>query len=98
MSNELSEAIGASPLLVGRQFASGLCQRVGRSHSDLLLCAIVAQAPARGSTRHGRLPEWPKGADCKSAGIAYVGSNPTPATSKIIRPCRDSVSTTAIIA
>jgi hypothetical protein len=30
--------------------------------------------------RHGRLPEWPKGADCKSAGIAYVGSNPTPAT------------------
>ena len=30
--------------------------------------------------RPGRLPEWPKGADCKSAGSAYVGSNPTPAT------------------
>ncbi len=32
--------------------------------------------------RHGRLPEWPKGADCKSAGIAYGGSNPSPATPK----------------
>ena len=29
---------------------------------------------------HGRLPEWPKGAVCKTAGSAYVGSNPTPAT------------------
>lgn len=29
----------------------------------------------------GRLPEWPKGADCKSAGIAYGGSNPSSATS-----------------
>lgn len=23
------------------------------------------------------MPEWLKGADCKSAGLAYVGSNPT---------------------
>jgi hypothetical protein len=23
------------------------------------------------------MPEWLKGADCKSAGYAYVGSNPT---------------------
>ena len=23
------------------------------------------------------MPEWLKGADCKSAGFAYVGSNPT---------------------
>jgi hypothetical protein len=34
--------------------------------------------PAR--TAHGRLPEWPKGAVCKTVGSAYVGSNPTPAT------------------
>jgi hypothetical protein len=27
------------------------------------------------------VPEWLKGADCKSAGYAYVGSNPTPSTS-----------------
>jgi hypothetical protein len=26
------------------------------------------------------LPEWSKGAVCKTAGSAYVGSNPTPAT------------------
>ena len=23
------------------------------------------------------MPEWLKGADCKSAGLTYVGSNPT---------------------
>jgi hypothetical protein len=34
--------------------------------------------PARAA--HGRLPEWPKGAVCKTVGSAYVGSNPTPAT------------------
>ena len=31
-------------------------------------------------TAYGRLPEWPKGAVCKTVGSAYVGSNPTPAT------------------
>src|SRR5580693_6229957 len=30
----------------------------------------------------GRLPEWPKGAVCKTVGSAYVGSNPTPATTR----------------
>ena len=28
----------------------------------------------------GGMPEWPKGADCKSAGFAYGGSNPSPPT------------------
>src|SRR6202451_2154515 len=37
------------------------------------LCCRHAAAP-------GRLPEWPKGAVCKPVGSAYVGSNPTPAT------------------
>lgn len=31
--------------------------------------------------QHGRLPERPMGADCKSVGFAYDGSNPSPATS-----------------
>lgn len=35
---------------------------------------------ALGRAVHGGLPERPKGADCKSAGTAYVGSNPSPAT------------------
>ena len=26
----------------------------------------------------GGLPEWLKGADCKSADIVYIGSNPIP--------------------
>ena len=40
----------------------------------------------------GRLPEWPKGADCKSAGSAYVGSNPTAATTeRTSRPCSRGV-------
>ena len=29
---------------------------------------------------HGGLPEWPMGADCKSVGLAFEGSNPSPAT------------------
>ena len=29
---------------------------------------------------HGWIPEWPKGTDCKSAGDAFEGSNPSPST------------------
>src|SRR5258706_5277991 len=39
-------------------------------------------------TALGRLPEWPKGAVCKTVGSAYVGSNPTPATSQSTRSVR----------
>ena len=28
----------------------------------------------------GWIPEWPKGADCKSVGTAFEGSNPSPPT------------------
>jgi hypothetical protein len=41
-----------------------------------------SQCPFCG-TGYGRLPEWPKGAVCKTVGSAYVGSNPTPATDHI---------------
>ena len=27
---------------------------------------------------YGWIPEWPKGADCKSVGDAFEGSNPSP--------------------
>ena len=36
------------------------------------------------------MPEWLKGADCKSAGYAYVGSNPTRPTF-IDCPCGSGV-------
>ena len=26
---------------------------------------------------NGQIPEWPKGTDCKSAGTAFEGSNPS---------------------
>ena len=29
---------------------------------------------------YGWIPEWPKGADCKSVGTAFEGSNPSPST------------------
>ncbi len=29
---------------------------------------------------NGWVPEWLKGADCKSAAFRFVGSNPTPST------------------
>ena len=29
---------------------------------------------------HGWIPEWPKGTDCKSAGDAFEGSDPSPST------------------
>src|SRR4051795_5804518 len=35
---------------------------------------------------HGGLPEWPMGADCKSVGLAYEGSNPSPATPRYAGP------------
>ena len=34
----------------------------------------------RGLLKLGGVPKRPTGADCKSAGYAFVGSNPTPST------------------
>ena len=33
-----------------------------------------------GEGKRGEVPEWPKGADCKSAGDAFEGSNPSLST------------------
>src|SRR5215472_4658680 len=42
-------------------------------------CSLSFTVPS-GVTARGRLPEWPKGAVCKTVGLAYPGSNPGPAT------------------
>lgn len=48
---------------------------------DRSRCAArVSLRPVAGQPVNGGLPEWSKGAVCKTAGSAYVGSNPTPAT------------------
>ena len=40
---------------------------------------------SRSTTRRGEVPEWPKGADCKSAGVAFGGSNPPLSTKRILK-------------
>ncbi len=45
------------------------------------LRALVAESD-------GGVPERPKGADCKSAGSAFGGSNPPPSTSTVLRMTR----------
>jgi hypothetical protein len=60
---------GSSPL------ASSACaspNSVLFSYSCSLRCKFISS--------FGGLPEWPKGADCKSAGYAFDGSNPSPST------------------
>ena len=40
---------------------------------------VVGSSPI-GPIDYGWIPEWPKGADCKSVGTAFEGSNPSPST------------------
>ena len=43
-----------------------------------------AELAGSGSGRfRGGVPEWSKGADCKSVGYAYGGSNPPPPTIRL---------------
>src|SRR6476469_1637043 len=61
---------------------NALCPEVSRLRVSRLPCGLVVGYPcdAASAAAYGRLPEWPKGAVCKTVGSAYVGSNPTPAT------------------
>ena len=46
--------------------------------AEQLICnqQVIGSIPIVGS--YGWIPEWPKGADCKSVGNAFEGSNPSP--------------------
>ena len=54
--------------------------------AEQLICnqQVIGSSPIIGSRRkpisYGWIPEWPKGADCKSVGDAFEGSNPSPST------------------
>jgi hypothetical protein len=60
---------------------AGVAQQV-----EQLICnqPVAGSSPIASSServfRFGGVPERPKGADCKSAGGAYGGSNPPPST------------------
>ena len=40
---------------------------------------VIGSSPI-GPIQDGGIPEWPKGADCKSVSNAFGGSNPPPST------------------
>ena len=65
---------GFEPLL-GRHYA-GMAQLV-----EQLTCnqQVVGSSPIASSICGG-VPEWPKGADCKSVAIRFDGSNPSSST------------------
>ncbi len=47
---------------------------------------VVGSSPIASSI-YGGVPEWLKGADCKSVGITFDGSNPSSSTKKINKMC-----------
>ena len=60
--------------------------------AEQLICnqQVAGSSPFASSTEIsssdcGGVPEWSKGADCKSAGVAFGGSNPPPTTTAISR-------------
>ena len=59
-------------------------------------CDTLNFAGRRGMCRadggHGWVPEWPKGADCKSVSSAFGGSNPPPSIGNAAFPKRRSIS------
>ena len=55
--------------------------------AEQLICnqQVIGSSPIVGfQVLNGRIPEWPKGADCKSVSYAFEGSNPSPPICTII--------------
>ena len=78
-------------LLVWLDSDAGIAQLV-----EQLICnqQVGGSSPSTGSTlcysealrsEYGGIPEWPKGADCKSVSSAFGGSNPPSPTIKRVR-------------
>ncbi len=63
---------------------------INAARSGALACSYIKEYPGiEGRLFSGGVPEWLKGTDCKSVGLAYVGSNPTPSTSlRLLRKLR----------
>ena len=52
---------------------------------------VTGSNPVTSKKIDGSVPEWLMGADCKSAGFAYVGSNPTRPNIQDKSPCNSTV-------
>ena len=67
-----------------RRVRSPRQQTDGAAEPNVVIDRYDQRPPGGSPAGHGSVPERPKGADCKSAGIAYGGSNPSrPTQSKI---------------
>ena len=61
--------------------------------AEQLICnqQVIGSSPIIGFIQfnielyYGQIPEWPKGADCKSVGFAFEGSNPSPSIKYLTR-------------
>src|SRR6185437_9983052 len=83
-SNDASAMI-VSPSLLESCRTDGIGRTQG-GRSGPCPCRLTNRRRSTPVTRAavpGGLPEWPKGAVCKTVGSAYVGSNPTPATTPL---------------
>ena len=84
---------GSNPLGVTYSKSLQLCRHGSMAEQLICNQQVVGSTPTVGfrgglSTdmkmgycvliEYGRIPEWPKGTDCKSAGDAFEGSNPSP--------------------
>ena len=67
-----AEVAGSSPAWV---VLSGILAQLGE---HLPYKQRVTGSSPVGPIEFGWIPEWPKGADCKSVGTAFEGSNPSP--------------------
>ena len=70
------QVVGSSPIASSSQPSSKSQTTRTKQHSERKLFSYLW-----GEGKKGEVPEWPKGADCKSAGDAFEGSNPSLSTS-----------------
>ena len=78
-----AEVVGSNPIRVASlgirilNFISGILAQLGE-HLPYKQ-RVIGSSPI-GPIDYGWIPERPKGADCKSVGTAFEGSNPSPST------------------